>query len=239
MKRLRYTLPAILIVVGIILALAGHENAMLLMKGKTINFNTADQFDLEEKAMIEGEIDFVLGPFATLEETRSTRYGITTSKTETNFYIVGNFSYEEFEEWYNGGEGFDAFYTVFSTSDKSKIYSMDMAGSKWKAFFEALGEYNEGTAIGIPVPPNISIPFKGKLADDLSDPEYVEIRDEAMEVLGLEAYNMPSLRIVYGELGKESYLIFFGGIALTLVGVFSLIVTLFKAYRAKKDAELY
>lgn len=239
MKKLRFTLPAILMVLGIILTMAGYENAMLLMKGKTIDFNTAQQIDLEEKAMIEGEIDFVLGPFATLETTRESRYGITTSKTETNFYIVGNFSYEQFEEWYNGGEGFDAFYTVLSVSDQTKRFALDSAGSKWKAFFEALASYNEGTYAGIPVPPNISVPFKGKLDDDVMDPEYVEIRDEAMESLGLLGGEMTGLRIVHGELGTESYLVFFGGIALAVIGLASLIISLFKAYRAKKDSELY
>ncbi len=239
MKKIRFTLPAILMVLGIILTMAGYDDAMLLMKGKTVDFNTAQQIDLEEKAMIEGEIDFVLGPFATLEETTKSRYGITTRKTETNFYIVGNFSYEQYEEWYNGGEGFDAFYTVLTVADQSKRFAFDSAASKWNAFFGGLAEYQAGTAPGIPVVPNVSVEFKGKLADDVMDPEYVEIRDETMENLGLLGEEMTTLRIIYGELTTTSYVIFFGGIALAVIGLASLIISLFKAYRAKKDSELY
>ncbi|MBQ9957231.1 MAG: hypothetical protein IJO99_06670 [Ruminococcus sp.] len=239
MNKFRFTLPAILMIVGIILAMAGYDDAMLLMKGKTIDFNTAEQIDLEEKAMIEGNVEFVLGPFATLEETTKSRYGITTNKTETNFYIVGNFSYEEYEEWYNGGEGFDAFYTVLTVADQSKRFAFDSASSKWNAFFEGLAEYEAGTAPGIPVVPQVSVDFKGKLADDVTDPEYVEIRDETMKNLGLSGGEMTGLRIVYGELTTTSYVVFFGGIALALIGLVSLVISLFKAYRAKKDSELY
>ena len=104
-----------LMIIGALLAVAGYGDAMMLMSGKTVNINDASLDDFNEKALCEGNIAFVYGPFCTLE-TSQKRYGVTTSKTETDFFIVGNPTFECF--------------AVFSTSDAALKSKTPSKGSR-------------------------------------------------------------------------------------------------------------
>lgn len=95
-------------ILGLIVVIAGFNEFKLLVSGRKVDLNTASISDFDKPALIDGKVDFVYGPFATLEETQKT-YGVTTGKTETNFYIVGNFSGEMYESWENGELEFDTF----------------------------------------------------------------------------------------------------------------------------------
>lgn len=117
-------------ILGLIVVIAGFNEFKLLVSGRKVDLNTASISDFDKPALIDGKVDFVYGPFATLEETQKT-YGVTTGKTETNFYIVGNFSGEMYESWENGELEFDTFYTVLSVADKDKQKELDAAAEDW------------------------------------------------------------------------------------------------------------
>ena len=221
----------IIFILGAVMALAGFADTKLLMSGDKINLNTAQMGDLDNPAIIEGEIDFVYGPFAVLEQTEKT-YGITTKKTETNFYIVGNFSDEMYEDWENGAE-FDTFYTVLSVSDKSMQTQLDSAWDKWYDYF-----VNEDESAQ---PPRLSIDFKGKLTSQMADSEYEQYYDEAIEDLenvGVDRNQYAFLQIRDGEVKKtQTYAIFFGGIAVAVIGLIGAIASIISAAKKKKQAK--
>lgn len=167
------------------------DDASLFLKGRTVNL-TDEMPEFSGRAMAEGEIDFAYGPFAVLEETQQTRYGITVSKTETEFYIVSNIE--------NG-----TVFSVFSTSDKdmkSKLYN---ASNQWVNWFNS----DDDTA-----PPDISINFKGRLSNQPVDDNYTTYYNEAMDDLsyiGIENNEYSPLRIVDSEITIVSVFLCFGG----------------------------
>lgn len=165
----RYLVSLVMMIMGFLIFAASLGESMLVIKGDKINLNESKQTDLNEKHLIEGEIDFVYGPFTTYEET-STTYGIETRKKETNFYIVGNFS----DEMYFGDEDFTPFYAVFSTADKDLIKKLDAASVDWAKWLSS-DDMNEEA-------PKISIDFKGKLSTESSDEDYIKYKNEALDV---------------------------------------------------------
>ncbi|MBQ8122717.1 MAG: hypothetical protein IJ170_05325 [Ruminococcus sp.] len=207
----------IIFVAGLLCAIAGFQDTMLLIKGKTVDL-TAPIEDFSEDALAEGTIDFVYGPFAVLEQTQK-HYGITTSKTETNFYIVSNL-----EE----GEAF----VVLSTANKDMISKLNDAADEWYNYFtdESVAEEDK---------PVVSIDFKGKLASQPSEDDYDQYYQEAIDDLknvGIEEYeHATAMRIVGNEVKPAMMGLCFGGAALALLGLVLLIVSLVKG--KKKDAQ--
>ena len=236
----------IIFILGAVMALAGFADTKLLMSGDKINLNTAQMGDLDNPAIIEGEIDFVYGPFAILEQTEKT-YGITTKKTETNFYIIGNFSDDMYAEWENGTDEaaeLDYFYVVLATSNKDKQAELDKAYDKWYSYLaniynaEAANEQYGGNFQYDGEPPKVSVQFKGKTVEQMSDPEYEQYLNEAMEDLGLESGDIAFLEIREGEVKKTTtYAIFFGGIALAVIGLIGAIASIISAAKKKKQAK--
>lgn len=229
MKKIINKLFLIMVVAGIILGIGGFSDAMLIMKGKTLNLNEAEQTDFEEAALIEGKINFVYGPFATLEETETT-YGVVTKKTDTDFYVVGNFDAETYMEYYNGGEEIDDFYVIFSTSNPAKQAVLDMASERWVEYL------NEGYLTN-PNPPEITIEFEGKLTNQSEDDDYISFRKAAIDDLanaGIKDYQYATLRIADGKVENTSLYIFFGGIALFIIGIIGFIWSFISARKQKK-----
>lgn len=203
--------------VGLILAIGGFSDAMLLFKGDTVNI-TDPVSEFDEKALVQGDIDFVYGPFATLEETQKT-YGITTSKTETDFYIVGNIE---------SGEGF----AVLSTNHDDMKAELLAAADEWYDWLTSEEDTPE---------PEISISFKGKLWKQYDDTDYDTYYNEAkadLTNIGIGEDEYASMRIIEGEVSMVSVVLFFGGIALFLLCLIIAIVLFVKAKKAS-SAELY
>ncbi|MBO5163576.1 MAG: hypothetical protein J6B75_03930 [Ruminococcus sp.] len=203
--------------VGLILAFGGFSDTMLLFKGDTVNI-TDPIGEFDKKALAQGEIDFVYGPFATLEETNKT-YGITTSKKETDFYIVGNLE---------SGEGF----AVLSTGNDDMKAELLAAADEWYEWLTSDEETPE---------PEISINFKGKLWEQYDDPDYDKYYSEAKTDLtnvGIGENEYASMRIIEGEVSVVSVVMFFGGIAVFLICIIIAIVAFVKAKKASR-AELY
>ena len=212
----------IVIIAGVLLCIAGFHDTMLLIKGKTVNLNEASVGDFTEDALAEGTIDFVYGPFAVLEQTQK-HYGITTSKTETNFYIVSNI---------DQGEAF----VVFSTADKDLISELDDAADKWYDYFtdDSIAEEDM---------PAVSIDFKGKIGNQPSEEDYDQYYQEAIDDLknvGIEASeHATEMRIIGGEVKPLMMVMCFGGAALAVLGLILLIVTSVKSKKKAAQPDLY
>lgn len=164
---------------GMILFILGIGNTLLLFKGKTVDM-TDPVSSFSKTALCQGEIDFVIGPFATLEETQK-RYGVTTSKTETDFFIVSNLE-----------EG--TAFAVFSTANTEMRRKLTSASEKWEKYLEK-GDFDAEA-------PNVKIEFAGKLAKQYNDDDFEEYYNDVKNYLGLSASDCGKLRIVDGKLSS-------------------------------------
>ena len=68
-----------LFIIGLVCAIAGFSDAMLVIKGDKLDFNSAQKADFEQETMVEGEINFALGPFTTYYESE-TYFGVIKGK---------------------------------------------------------------------------------------------------------------------------------------------------------------
>ncbi len=228
MKKFLNTLVLFMVIGGLILAIGGFSDAKLVMSGKTINLNEAEQPDMEDPSIIEGQLDFVYGPFATYEE-KQTRYGVTVSEKETDFFIVGNFNNETYQKFWNEDEEFVDFYVILSTADKEMSKKLTAASDEWVDFL---------TTDAPMLPPEIEIDFSGKLASQSEDDDYLQFRQDAFDDLGgigIKESQYAGLRIVEGELGNTTLLVFFGGIALFVIGIVIFILMLVANKKRKKE----
>ena len=214
----RFRMVILLLFVGIALTVLGFRNSAMLIKGDTVNLS-APVGDFNKSALCEGTIDFVYGPFAVLETTRETA-GVKTSSSETDFYIVG--------DTLDG----DAL-VVFTTSDEALIKKLDDAADQWYQYLTddsiAEGEY-----------PDISIDFKGYLAKQYKDDEYDSYYQEAIEDLGNIGYtasDFAEYRIIYGEVGKGSFVMLAGGLLVLALGIFLAIRTVKSTKKYLADAK--
>ena len=208
-------------ILGLIVVIAGFNEFKLLVSGRKVDLNTASISDFDKPALIDGKVDFVYGPFATLEETQKT-YGVTTGKTETNFYIVGNFDSEMYKSWENSDVEPELFYTVLAVADKDKQKELDAAAEDWVDYLTGKNEN----------PPYYSIEIKGKLEKQVKDDDYKQYYSEAQDDLsyvsdGKDEY--AELMITNGEVKATFTYVFFslglilgiGGIALGILSAVS------------------
>lgn len=218
----------ILVLVGLVAGIAGFGDAMLLLKGETINLNEASITDFEESKMIEGELYYPVGLLVTYEETRTT-YGIPTGKTTTYYYLMGNIDYKTYDSYIMDDEDFDDYYVIFSTSDEDLVKKIDALGDKWNDYYD--GE--DYTAY-----PTEGISFAGKTAPQPTDSDYIKYRDECYDEWGFKQTEVANYRIVDGKLGVANYALFFGGIAVFVIGLIGLIASLVSSKKKKRE-ELY
>lgn len=208
-------------ILGLIVVIAGFNEFKLLVSGRKVDLNTASISDLDKPALIDGKVDFVYGPFATLEETQKT-YGVTTGKTETNFYIVGNFDSEMYKSWENSDVEPELFYTVLAVADKDKQKELDAAAEDWVDYLTGKNEN----------PPYYSIEIKGKLEKQVKDDDYKQYYSEAQDDLSYvsdENDEYAELMITNGEVKAAFTYVFFslglilgiGGIALGILSAVS------------------
>lgn len=220
MKNTKAKVLVIVLIIGLALIIAGFSDAMIIFKGKTVDLNKASISDLDKPALAEGEIDFVYGPFATYEESQKT-LGITTSKKNTEFYVVGNFTADDFEDMTAEDFEKNVFWTVFSTSDKDLIKQLDDAAQKWYDYLAA----DEISDVEVP---DVSIRFEGKLASQSDDKKYKQYYEDAIDDLsnvGIEESDFAKCRILTGKFGNSILVIFFIGVALFVIGVVGLILS--------------
>ena len=226
MRKILGSLPIIFIALGLAFALGGYKNAMLLMTDKRLNINEASVSDLNEEAIAEGNITFVYGPFAVLETTHKT-YGITTSKDETKYYIVGNFDMSTFSKYFEG-EDIDMCYMVMSVADTKLQKELDAAANKWVNFLTYTDEAD--------LPPQISIKVDGILAKQSTDLDYKQYYQDAKKDLsnvGITESQFAEMMIREGKVTPfETYGTFFGGIAMVVLGIVILIAAIVKSRKS-------
>ncbi|MCM1007043.1 MAG: hypothetical protein NC485_03775 [Ruminococcus flavefaciens] len=210
----------VVMIIGIVLTAVGLGDAMTFLSGKVVDFNDASIGDFDEKALAKGEIFYVDGPFATLEQSQK-RYGVTTSKTETNYYVVA--ANMDKESWENGDVD-DAFYVVLAVSNKDLISELDSAVSAWD-------EYYNGDADV----PDISIDIKGKLAKQSDESDYKKYRDDFLRETDVPVAEM---MIQNGEIGVATFVFVGVGLVLALGSLIILIVSAVKKKKEKAE-ELY
>lgn len=222
----RVLVAIVLLIMGFVLAFASFGDLQLVIKGDKINLNTAEKNDLGEKNFIEGEVSFVYGPYATYEETKKT-YGITTSKKETNYYVVGNFTNDNlFPE--------DSFFVIFSTSDEDMIKKLDDASEQWVDFLNSEDMDIE--------PPVIDIDFEGRLWTEPDDSKYEKFRDQAfeeLEYIGIQKTDYATMKINEGVDKGSVIIVFVMSAAFILIGALLILIPFIKNRRQSKLEEYY
>lgn len=209
----------VIALVGVIFGAIGTSDTILFFKGTTVDL-TDPISSFDKKALAQGDIDFVYGPFATLE-TSQKHYGITTSKTETDFFIVSNL---------DAGEAF----VVFSTSKDSLREELSKASDQWVDWFNSEDEDTP--------PPEIKISFRGKLAKQRTEDDYIKYLNEAKDDLsniGIQSSEFAEMEIVYGEISVGSVVFCFAGYGIALISLIIILITFIKAKKEAKAAELY
>jgi len=219
----------VIFVIGAIAAFANFFDFMLLVKKQNVNLNEASISDFDKQSLVDGEIDFVYGPFAELEETRKTR-GIPTGKTITEFYLVANFTDEEFCSWLNGEIDVDSYFTVLAVTDKDLINKLDKAAEDWINFLTT----------DVVEPPHYSIKLDGKAVEQLKDSEYkkylAEARDDLLNVF--DSVDIAEYQVREGKItAPMTFALFFGGIAVCLLCVIIYIVSIKKERKHNKEFE--
>ncbi len=217
-------LAIVLLIFGIVIPLATLRDLKVLIKGEHVNINECSAPDLEDFVMAEGKIDFVYGPFATYEETEK-KFGVTVSKRETNYYIIGNFTDEML---FSDDEG-EFFYCIFSTANKDTMAKLDDAADKW---YDYLTSEDENA-----LPPEIGIDFKGRTFTQPEDDDYITYRDEAMDDLSLVTGDSMyvSMKLMDSEITNMVYVFFFGGIIAAIAGVAIIVVSVIKRKKASSE----
>ena len=208
-------------IIGIVLTAVGLGDAMTFLSGKVVNFNDASIGDFDEKALAKGEIFYVDGPFATLEQSQK-RYGVTTSKTETNYYIVAaNMD----KEAYMNGDFDDTFYVVLAVSNKDLISELDSAVNAWEKYLDGDSDV-----------PDINIDIKGKLIKQSDESDYKKYRDDFLDG---DDTPVAEMMIQNGEIGASTFVIVGVGLVLALGSLIILIVSAVKKKKQEKAEELY
>lgn len=207
----RIIIAIVFILLGGVIGFTTFGDIKYLSDGERINLNTAEKNDLGEKTFIEGNISFVYGPYATYEETKKT-YGITTSKKETNYYVVGNFTNDNlFSE--------DSFFVIFSTSDEDMIKKLDDASEQWVDFLNSEDMDIE--------PPVIDIDFEGRLWTEPDDSKYEKFRDQAfeeLEYIGIQKTDYATMKINEGVDKSSVIVAIVIGVGLIIAGVLLIVI---------------
>ncbi len=211
----------VVMIIGIVLTAVGLGDAMTFLSGKVVNFNDASIGDFDEKALAKGEIFYVDGPFATLEQSQK-RYGVTTSKTETNYYVVAaNMD----KEAYMNGDFDDTFYVVLAVSNKDLISELDSAVNAWEKYLDGDSDV-----------PDINIDIKGKLIKQSDESDYKKYRNDFLDG---DDTPVAEMMIQNGEIGASTFVIVGVGLVLAIGSLIILIVSAVKKKKQEKAEELY
>lgn len=210
MKNTKAKIFVIMMIVGLAFCLAGFSDAMLLFKGKKVDLNKSSISDFKESALVDGEVDFVYGPFTTYEE----------SHRDTDFFIVGSFTADSYENMTD--EEFDkAFYVVLSTSDKDMKKKLTAASDEWTDYLtdDEIPEYDV---------PEISIDFEGRLSEQPTDKEYKDFYNDTVNQLsdiGIEKSDLAKYRIEARKINKSAIAVLLIGVGVFLIGFIGFIMS--------------
>ena len=219
----------VMVIMGSLVSIAGFKDAKMFLSGKTIDLNTATMDDFKKECMIEGDITYVDGQFATYEEKQK-KYGVTTSTNQTYYYLVENISMDYLKKLAYGEETEepDNYYAyVVAVSSEYMKNRLDENSQGWMDFFD-------GKTDVMPVPVHI----EGKLWQQPSGSDYIKIRDESLEEIGFDLSELAEMKVMDSKPGVISLVLFVGGIVVALIGLAILVVPIIMSKRQKEE-ELY
>ena len=227
-KSFIYKLMAV--VFGIAIVVLGMKDVKMYLSGKVLDLNTATKDDFKKECIVEGDINYVVGSFAVYEEKEKT-LGITTSKRETNYYIVENLSMDYLKDLFTDedvAEPDNYFaYVVSAGSDDMKA-ALDANANGWIKYFD-------GKTDKMPEP----VHFEGKLWSEPTEKKYANYKKQALDEWGFDGSELADLKAMDSRPGKSSILVVVLGAVLALGGLAFLIVPLILGRTKKSDVEYY
>jgi hypothetical protein len=239
MKKFLTTLFAVLFVVGAAASIGGASDAMVAIKGDTIQINESVQSDFDKKAMAEGEIYYVYDCIAT-EEVTHTRYGVKTGTDETNFYLIESYN----KDWFNnGGEDYTPLTLIYATADEEKIAQLDSMVEDWANFYDDYETwyYDESsTEDDFPAFPEQTFTISG-IITEYDDDKLYEYRDEYLSdyiTSDVDSYvDSYCVDMIIKDTDVQSAKnAFFAAIAIAVIGLIGLIATLV-LFKKKKNEQ--
>lgn len=212
MKLFRIT--AIITVIAAVCAFIVFGDAKTNMKGsKVLLSDPLSSFS--QKALAEGDITFVYGPYATMERDKKT-YNGSEKEIETYYYIVSDLE---------NGEAFAS----FATSDDALAEKLTAAADQWYDYLvDETGEVKV---------PEVSISFSGKLDDPQTDEKYQSYYADAVKELGytgIEADEFAELTIYEGAASSRTVKLFFIYSSVAAAGLIALIVMFIRMKKVQK-----
>jgi hypothetical protein len=231
MMKKSFIYKIMVVVFGIVIAVLGMKDVRMYLSGKVLDLNTATKDDFKKECIVEGDINYVVGNFAIYEEKDKT-LGITTSKKETNYYLVENLSMDYLEKLFTSDVELDEpdnyfAYVVSASSDEMKD-ALDANIDGWAKYFD-------GKTDKMPEP----VHFEGKLWREPTEKKYKTYKDQALSNWGFDDDEIADLKAMDSRPGKSSIMIVVLGALLALGGLAFLIVPLILGRTKKKDVEYY
>ena len=219
------------VVLGIAVVVVGMKDVQLYLSGKLLDLNTATIDDFGKEIVVEGDINYVVGCFAVYEEKDKT-LGITTSKRETNYYIVENLSMDYLKKLFTEDEDIaepDNYfaYVVSAGSDEMKA-ALDANANGWVKYFD-------GKTNSMPEP----VHFEGKLWRQPKEEKYKNYKKEALDEWGFDDSEIAELKAMDSRPGKTSILVVVIGALIALGGLAFLIVPFILGRKKKNDVDYY
>lgn len=210
---------------GILMTIAGFEDTMLLFSGRTVDLNDSVIADYEEGALAKGNIYYPVGCMMT-QETASSIAFIPTGKVTKYIYLLCNVGHDKYDKYMNGeDEELNDFYVVFSTCDEELVAEIDALSDEWDKFLD-----DESGEAQIPAK---EITFEGKLTAQPSEEEYISTRDGIFRNWGFKQGEVATYMIDEGRIPERTRLLFFGGVAVMLIGLIGTAVSAVSALRNK------
>ncbi len=239
MKKFLNSLFTVLLIVGIAGTFASFKDAMLVLKGETIDLNKTTLSDFNEDKIITGELYDLYGYLCTEEVTRTT-YGIKTGSTETDFWLFSNSSKDQIAD--SEMEQNPVLF-VYSTGSKDEIETIEKLNDEWYEYEEAISEWyysEDASEENAPAPPVTTLKFTGKICD-INDAEILKYRNDLLSEFGFEETDYDTYcaaKMVKFIDVKATKIIFFAAIGVMVVGLVGLILIFVKSRKAKSE-ELY
>ena len=228
-KSFIYKLMAV--VFGIAIVVLGMKDVKMYLSGKVLDLNTATKDDFKKECVVEGDINYVVGSFAVYEEKDKT-LGITTSKRETNYYIVENLSMDYLKKLFTEDDDYSEpdnyfAYVVSAGSDEMKD-ALDANSNGWIDFLD-------GKTDKMPDP----VHFEGKLWKEPTEKKYINYKQKALDEWGFDESELAELKAMDSRPGKSSIMVVVLGAVLALGGLAFLIVPLISGRTKKNDVDYY
>jgi len=239
MKKFLNSLFLVLLIVGIAGVFSSFNDAMVIMKGDTIDINQTTLEDFNEDKIITGELYDLYGYLCTEEVTRTT-YGVKTGSTETDFWLFSNSSKEQIAD--SEMEQNPVLF-VYSTANKKEIEAIEKLNEEWYEYEEAVSEWyysEDASEDNAPEPPESTLKFTGRICK-ITDDEVIKYRNELLTEFGFEEADFDTYcaaKMVQFIDVKATKIIFFAAIGLMAVGIIGLIANFVMSRRVKAE-ELY